>query len=225
MQTAKFLSLIVARAGDKDLPINDDGDSPAAGELAIHKWHFSDVLYAYVFARVQSLGPQLEASVSCPMRSCGFSGRGQFDLGTLEVRSAEKSEELFTWIDIKRPFPLRDGNGMCRSVRVGPVTWASMTRPGVMSGNMSTIALASLQDSIGAINRKDEPYTLFESELDEMEKIDRVRIDKMAARVQAGVELSTDIPCPKCNAPITNPLDWTFDFFFGESLPLEISTS
>lgn len=224
MQTAKLLSLLVSKAGGADLSLLDDGDSSAASELAIQKWFFSDVLYAYVFARVQNLGPELEAPLSCPMQNCKFSGVGQFDLNTVEVRAAETRSDLTSWVDMKRPFLLRDGT-MCKSVRVDPIRWSSMTRPGVMSGNMGAIALASLQDAIGAVNRKDEAYTLIESELDEIEKIDRVRIDRIAGGLVAGVDMTTTIPCPKCKAPIVNPLDWTYDFFFGSSLPSEISTS
>lgn len=226
MQTAKLLSLLISQAGSTQLAVADDGDSSAASELEIHKWFFSDVMYAYIFSRVQSLGSELESPVVCPMNSCGFSGMGQFDLNSVEVTVADSVEELYSWVDLQRPFLLRDGQTQCKSVRVGPVRWATMTKPGVLAGNMSAIALSSLQDSICAVNRKeDQPYQLSESELDEMEKIDRVRIDRLAGKASAGVDLNTTMKCPQCGAPIVNPLDWTYDSFFGSSLPLETSTT
>ena len=97
-----------------------------------------------------------------------------------------------------------------------------MTKPGVMSGNMSAINYASLEDSICAINGDDTEYRLISSELDEIERIDMININRESADITAGIDLSTTIHCPKteCTGVVVDAMNWTFDHFFGTSLPV-----
>lgn len=223
-KVAKLISLLVVQAGGLALPAaGDANENAAANELAIHKMYFSDVLYMYLAARVQSLGNELEHPVACPGGKCDFTTDAAiFDLSTIDVRVADTVEDLYAWVPLKRPYKLRDGSTMLNQVKLEPVRWATMAKPGVLGGPMSQLATISLQDSICAVNGKDGEYRLTPDELDEMEKIDRVIINRTANKVAAGVDMETSIVCPKCGIKITNPLNWTYDYFFDASLPLEI---
>jgi hypothetical protein len=59
-------------------------------------------------------------------------------------------------------------------------------------------------------------------DLDEMDKIDRIRINRITNEVAAGPDMRVRVPCPKCGLEIIDPLNWTFDYFFETSVPLEI---
>lgn len=221
-QVAKLLSLIVAKYGNDALSIGDDGNSTAAGELAVHKWYFSDVMYLYLFARVHSLGNEMEHPVACPANRCGFkTDAAIFDLNTIDVRVADSTDDLYCWVKLRRPYVLRDGKTKLNQVKLEPVRWATMAKPGVLGGSMAQVAVVTLQDSICAINGNDNEYRMTPDEIDEMQKVDRVVINRQANKVAAGVDLETTIECPKCGMQIANPLDWTYDYFFDASLPLE----
>lgn len=219
---AKFVSLICNSAGGMALPISDDGDSLPASELKVHNWYFADVMYLYLFARIQALGKMLAYPVACPNTACDFvSESAKFDLTTIDVRVAESADELHDWHTLQDPFPLKNGN-TCKSVKIEPVRWSTMALPGMLDGTMSNITMRSLQAAICAVNGEEAEYRLRDSEMDELSRFDRVTINRRAGSIAAGVDLETELECPKCKTKIKNPLNWTFDYFFDMSLPLEI---
>ena len=219
---AKFVSLILDSAAGKSFPVTEDGNSTAEAELAINQWPLSDVFYVYMMARIASLGNQMVAPASCTNPACRWHGDLTYDLTSLDVKYCEKAEDLETWVELKKPFTGRSGQ-LIKSVRIGPVRWVALTKPGVLQSKMSELEYHTLMDAIYGINGDSaNPYTLTMDELDEMERIDRATINKVADRTSAGFDFKTVSNCPKCGTAIINPLDWTFDHFFGDSVPLEI---
>lgn len=223
-QVAKFISLICSSAGGVALPVSDKGDSLPETELKIHNWYFADVLYLYLYARVKELGKTLVHPVACPNGSCAFfSESAQFDLTTIDVRTADTVDELSEWYTLESPFLIRDSQTQCKSVKIEPIRWSVMAQPGMLDSTSSNLTLKSLQSAICAINGdNNNEYRFTDSEMDEMSRRDRVLINRKAGSMAAGVSLETNIKCPKCGTPIVNPLNWTFDYFFDASLPLEI---
>lgn len=217
---AKFLSLMVEAAGGNALPLLPNGDSTPEGELMVHRWAFSDVMYAYYYARVQSLGHELVLPCVCPNGRCRWVGQAEFDLRTTAVRVAESTKDTQLWLELKRPFKLGDERTLVRSVKLSPITWATATRPGVLISGVHEMSYNAVLDSITAINNDDTPRTLTEADLDQMERVDRVRINKVADEVSAGLDMRTSVQCPKCAALISDALNWSFDSFFGDSVPL-----
>lgn len=222
MKVAKLLSMLVEEIGGKAISVAEDGSSTAEGELSVHNWYFSDVMYLYLFARVQSLGPELEHPVACSAGKCDFkTDSAKFDLSTVDVRVADSPKDLSVWVPLKRPFKVRN-DIVLNQVKIEPLRWSTMAKPGVLGGSTMTITQESLQDCICAINGDDKEFRLLPTEMDEMEKIDRVRINRFANKVAAGIDLETNLTCPKCGTVISNPLNWTYDYFFDASVPLEI---
>ena len=219
---AKFVSLILESAAGRAVPLDAEGNSTPDAELAVLQWPMSDVFYVYMMARISSLGKDLVAGATCPNPSCNWFGNLTYDLNTLDVKCLESSKDLETWVELKKPFQGRDGKTI-KSVRVGPCRGGALTKPGVLQSKMNELEYYTLMDAIYGINGDGAtPYTFTENELDEMERIDRTRINIISDRCSAGFDFKTVSKCPKCDSAIINPLDWTFDHFFGDSVPLEI---
>lgn len=218
--TAKFVSLILESVGGKTVSVTEDLNSTPQAELEIHQWALADVLYVYYMARITSLGSDLVVSLSC--QRCTWAGQQSFDLNTADVSYAESGKELDLWVDLKKPFTSREGQKI-RSVRIGPVRWTTLSKPGALQNRMSELGYHSLIDAIYGINgNAKDPYTLTTDELDEMEKVDRIRIDLAVGAASPGVDLKTTVACPKCGTLIVDPLNWTYDHFFGDSVPSAI---
>lgn len=217
-QIPKFVSLICTEFGGKAYPQTKDFDSTPDQELSLYQAFHADVMYAYIMARV-AISPDLELNPTCP--GCGKSFKIVFDLNTLDVDILEDGDALEKVIELKHPFKLRDGK-LCKAVKVRPIQWAAMMQPGVFSGQMDQVSYSALTGCICGVDCIEGPYTMIESEVDEIHRIDSMRISAVAGTQAAGVDLETNVTCPHedCGVTITNPLNWTHDYFFGSSFPM-----
>lgn len=220
---AKFLGLIVSEIGGKAITVTSDRNSAPETELQVYSWFLADVIQILIAARIAALGQNLEVPIACP--KCKHEGRGVFDLNSITVNVLEDKDQIERWVSISRPFPLRDGTP-CRKVKVRPLRWSAMAKPGVMSGNQGSVNYASLEDAICAVNGKEDEYSIVPSEIDEIERVDVVSINRGAGRLQAGADLETRIVCPgknkngdPCDHTFVDPLRWSHDHFFGSSVP------
>jgi hypothetical protein len=216
----KYLSLVISKVGDTPYELDADGNSSAAQELMFHNWNLVDVFYAYVYSRVKHLGGKVLVPYVCPVPKCGAKDRGTFNIATADVVIANSIRGLVRWVDLKRGFQLRDGK-QCTSVKIQPVTWQTMLAIGAGQSAVGTITYSSMQSAICGVNKSEKPYTLSEAEVDEIEKIDLVTIDRSNDQMGIGLSLDTEVPCKECGYVISGALDWSFDDFFGESFPLD----
>jgi hypothetical protein len=218
-RVAKFISLMANSWAGESVPHDDKGDSTAEAEGKVYGWHFTDVMYAYIYARAK-LDPRFPVDFVCPEANCQLEKVIAFDLRETEVVMLEDPSELECWLPITESFKLRD-NKACKKIRLQPTPWSVMTKPGVIGGNTSAIAFAAMEDAICGVNGSDAPYRMVDSELDEIGKMDTVAISD-AMPMKAGVQLATPVSCPKkgCKGKIADALDWTYEYFFGSSLQM-----
>lgn len=222
----KFIAMITAQAGPHILSLTKDGDSTDVSELAVSKWAFADVLYVYVWTRIQELDPFLILPFKCPV--CSHFGTAKFDLRDSDVAVAESVEELEHWVDLRKGMELRDGTTVKR-IKLQPITWAALYNIGAGGGQLGSHDYVQIQHSIKAVEGHDY-YTPLVQEIDTLHKIDMLIIDRAANKVSAGLDLETTVNCPKkdedgdvCGFEITRPLDWEFDYFFDTSFQSETS--
>jgi len=225
----KLLSLLVEQAGKKAFALTKEKDSTPESELSLYQWNMCDVIYAYVYARKQALGNELRVPIGCTNPNCKYvDPSAVFDLDTLEVRSAENLDDTFAWVSLTSPIMARDGKTKISSIRVEPLKWTVMTQPGFIGGTNQHMDAVSLQSAAVAINKHEKsavngveregyPYTLVESEVDEITKRDYLIINERIGELSMGIDITTAIPCPKCGMVIINPLDWEYGNFFGSS--------
>jgi len=228
---AKLVSLLCEQAGSRANAFDENGDSTPATELWVHQWNLADVIYMYVYARVQALGTSLQVPCMCENPKCKKTSVGDFDLNTLEVRVAESVEDTFMWYDLKEPIQSRDGKKIL-SFKIEPIKWATLTKPGIVGSMDAEIDIVSLQDSIIAINKHLKtthngetldgiPYQVVPSEIDELGKADLTILNKQVAEMSLGIDVHTEVTCPHCAYPIFNPLNWDYSYFFGTSFQPE----
>jgi hypothetical protein len=227
-RVAKFCSLICSQFGDKAFALTAEGDSTPEAEVTIYSRWYADIMYLYVFARIQALGPQLEVSFVCPR--CKKSAKGIYDLNTMEVDVIDDAADLEKWIDLTRPFKDRNTQRISR-LKMRPITWATMLKPGVFSGVMDQITQAGLEDSICGTDANPETGLTLQ-EIDEIERIDVVKLNHETQDLAAGLELKTSVACPHdndngepCGHVDEDAMNWTFDYFFGSSLPMSATAS
>lgn len=227
--TAKYLSLIIDRVEDISFVLDATSDSSADQELKIHNWYFADVLYAFIYSRITSVDNIIEVAWSCPMQKaegtakCNGQGIAKADLWSTEVTTIEDLKELEHWIKLKKGFKLRDGN-LCRRVKMKPISFQSQLSMGAASIGINSVGYHHFMDAISGVDCVEGDYVLTVAEIDEMEKIDALTIDRQAGKIAAGADLRTHLECDKCGAKIVNALNWSFDHFFDYSIPLEALT-
>jgi hypothetical protein len=215
-KVAKFVSLICSQFGGRGLALTESGDSTPEAEIMMYSAWLADVMYAYVFARIQSLGSELEVNLTC--KFCEKPAKGIFDLNTAEVDVLEDVETLEMWVALQRPFKDRNGKRVGK-LHMQPTTWSTMLKPGVFSGKMDQINYAGLQDCVVGTDQFEGEYRLLTSEIDEIERIDVVEVQRATQDIAAGLAMQTSIECPHCKRTNTEALNWSFDYFFGSSLP------
>ena len=213
----KFMTLICESFGGAAIPLDTDGNSGAEHEARFYQYYLEDILYAYVYARM-IMDHRLEISFTCS--ECKTTQRRMFDLRTLDVEVVEDGDSIEQWVKLKHPFKTRTGEQV-RKVRVYPASWSAMTQPGVFSGSMSHRNYSALSSCISGIDCVEGDYRLTKKELDELSHVDGITIGRLAGITSSiGIDFRTNIECSKCKSIHTGMLDWTFDYFFGSSLPM-----
>jgi len=219
--TTKLISLCVSHIHGHATPLTTQNDSSPDTLAKIYSWPFMDVMYLNLYIRRQVLGPDFLVPVGCPQ--CGFKGNMCFDLDSIPVWVAESGEDLFQWYDLRDHIKVKE---TIRSVRVGYSLWSTIAKPGVIEqAAQGTHGLTALQECLTAVNREETQRVILPDEIDEFSKYDLVKIEQLTAKTMAGPKMQTVVYCPgdhkgdTCNFPFVNPMDWTYDHFFGMSFP------
>lgn len=213
---AKLLSLLVESVGDDHFSLKDDKNSTPEQLLKVLKLHYADAMYMYIYARIQAVGNEIELPYVC--ERCGNGGLAIADLNTLEVKVWDEPQYLQQWVELRDPITLRSGRA-AKKVELRPITLQAQTVPGADSASLS---YAALREAICGVDCESGYYNILDSELDELVKLDMVRLDRRANSLSAGPNLRTSIECksPKCGAKIKEAFNWGYDTFFGSSIPL-----
>lgn len=217
-KVAKHLSLVVERIGDMAFPVDKDGDSTPETLLAIMSLPIPDVLQMYTYLRLQTLGSDFHSAVKC--KSCGHEEIKVYDLRSAELKVAESEVEISFWYDLQDPIPsVLDQGREIRSIKIRPAPFATL-----MSSNFnsktSTLDSLLLQESVTSINEKEKggrPYRLQQQEIDEMSKRDLTAISVAYEDLSGGLNLAVIAPCSKCQSPVIDLLNWTYESFFEQS--------
>lgn len=215
---AKFLSIIVERAGHQSYALTKEGDSTAEDVLRFQHWPDGDVLYAYLVARIQSVGKWMNIPYACGVSTCGQVGTFKADLTSTEVEVLETVDEIEQWIELPNGFRLRD-NTTVPKIKLRPMAFNVRTFPGASTARIDEITPDILREVVVGVEGKQGRYNLTNEEIDEIPKADMLAINRLAGRISAGPLFVTRFNCPKCNAPILNEMNWSFDHFFDSSVP------
>lgn len=186
-------------------------------QVIVSQMFMADVFFAYLFLRVQAMGKDLTFELACP--KC----RGQFpftvDLGTVEIRSVETTEEAFWAYKLRDPIPLRGKQAV--EFRLGPARWSALqaiTEAGLNPGTMKAGMILGSTVGVKFQDGKDfETLPLAQHELDEMTKFDLEHLAAEIDQASLGPDMSIEAKCGKCRHAFTTSVEWTAESFFGIS--------
>jgi hypothetical protein len=217
---AKFVSMITSKVQGTAWVLTPDGDSSLELEYQVHEWWNADVMYIYFWSRIAALGEKCEVPYACLSTKCGDTGFLTTDLKSTEVVTLDNVKELENVIALTDGFTLRDKKTKVRSLRVQPIKFRAITLPGTGTEGAEGMGYNHLREAVVGVGELREHYALADDEIDQISKKDMLLINVKAGKVNAGLKLKTTVNCPKCDRPIVDALDWSFETFFGSSVPL-----
>ena len=215
----KLLALLLTKLGGESFLHNPDDDPPdAAKEMyRISQCYMPDVIYMYVFARVQELGHELKYPIA---HGCGYVGTADYDLRELEVVCCEDPSELLRSIQLVHG--VKHGGEICKKAYVQPMKWYHMETPEAEEAqkDLTLMKLYLTERSMMLETKvKDEIVQVVPNELSlsTLRKLDTELLARGVSDLNLGARLVSEGKCPKCKEDFFQPMDWTYDNFFDES--------
>jgi hypothetical protein len=174
-----------------------------------------DVFLAYVFLRVEAMGPMFKMEITCARCSNEFPFT--VNLEETEVRYVEDPERVFWEYELRAPFEVRGRK--VDKIRMGPTRWASMesTPPGSL--NLGIAKGQIIQGSLYGFPGQDGELVLAEHELDQLAKRDLEALTNQLDELSLGPDMSIVGDCPRCSRRFRESIDWSHEAFFGTSSP------
>lgn len=193
--------------------------------LVLNRMCMSDVLYMYIYLRIEALGHEFAFSnLVCPY--CGYDHE-EFvvDLRDLDVDIRDKDEDI-EYIEeytLKRPikFAHNDGDGKkitekIEKLKVTRSTWSVMEEmSGENAQNMAKSKLCILKNSIVGYN--DSIGYVPEEIITSIRKLDYERLDRLIGRLNKGPTVVISDDCKNCAKKWSRQINWSYDYFFASS--------
>lgn len=205
------LSVLATRIGPHDFTTLSRKEQ----KLVISQMHMGDVFYAYCYARVQALGPQIVLDMACPVCRTEFKFEG--DLNQLTLSVAEKIEDARWEYELRDPVEIR--GAMVTRLAMGPALWHHVETAQVVNGaDIEGGKLAMVAGSIrGAVGREQFPLT--SREIDEFSGSDIEGIVGELDEHHIGPDMRVETACPNriCRTKLNQPINWAYHYFFGPS--------
>jgi hypothetical protein len=218
---AKFVSIILERVGDRSFALTEGKDSSPEQENQVLEMNYADVLYIYIYSRIHSVTEWINVPYVC--EKCSHSGIVKADLLNTEVKTLESVDELNQWYTLKKGIKLDNGN-ICKKIMLKPVPFKALILPGAIEGAVGSIKYQMLRESVVKIEGSDG-YIMSDDEMDRIEKIDMLSLDRQSNKISAGPDVRTRFNCPKCKIRIIDAFNWSYDNFFDYSVPSEVVIS
>ncbi len=187
--------------------------------VAINQMEFPNVMYAYIYLRVEELGHDLRLNVTCP--SCGkLNADYVADLRTLEVRRKELEHARAIDYVLTKPLILEDGK-IITSLKFDVAKWEAMESAtqeiAENSGKMKRLMLKS--SLVGASTDKGPVEGFYDPQavLSKLKKVDIEKVLRDVTENNAGPHMAISGKCVHCKKEFQRLLDWSYDVFFDSS--------
>jgi hypothetical protein len=218
-EVVKFLSLIIESAGDQVLRLDDKGDSTEESMAKVLDWSFGDVMYMYLFAR-KIVCNELTIKYGCPNDKCTVkAAEKNVDLSSVEVVVIESVKDCRFWVELIDGFRLSNTK-LCKKIQLKSIPFKTLLLQGATQGFVDSLGYSQLREAIISVDGGGDNYVLTDEELDEMGKLDQLRLNRYSGKLTGGPKLQTTITCDKCKQPIVRAIDWRYEHFFDSSIPV-----
>jgi hypothetical protein len=192
----------------------DDEVKQPTRKVQLGTMYLADVMYLYVWLRIQAIGKTLKMDLTCP--ACGHSFRFAGDLETVEVRGTTRADALRRKYVLEDPIELRKKK--VTSVAITGPLWHQVS--GIPDGSDEGLGkIIAVQSSIVGLNDDPEPVALGDFEVDELSKRDLESLANLINEDFFGPRMVIESVCAKesCGKKMIAPIDWRYDRFFTTS--------
>lgn len=213
VRVGRYISLVLSHLCEKIGSHDFTSMSEKAKQLAISQMYLADVLFAYLWLRLESMGHKFPLQLQCP--NCGSASNMDTDLRELDVRSVDSIEEAEWSYKLQRPFEIRGKTA--EELLIRPPGWSAIEGLGGKLGrNFGALKAAIIHGSVHSVTGSD-PVPLAVHEFDEMRKIDFESLTAEIDRRTAGPDFSVEASCWDCGFLIRDMIRWASEDFFGVS--------
>lgn len=199
-------------------------------KLMLNQMPFANIFYMWMYLRYEALGEKLKmAPIDCP-HCAGEVKDIVADLNSLEIKCAgfketedggwAEEEKAARTADYKLKKPMQIGDVTVHSIRFGFTPWDAMERLPVNERNFGTIKEAMMAASIqGGLAEESKDMLPLQKDLvlKSLSKRDIEGYYDALDSHNGGPVLAMTIPCPHCGKEFMQPLNWTYEYFFGNS--------
>jgi len=185
--------------------------------IKISNLEFSNVMYIYMYLRVEELGDALHMAISCP--NCKYLDKDwKGSLYDLDVHVKDECHKRVLDYELKKPISYEDK--IVTNIIFDHSKWSSLERAkrelAENAGKMKKLFFVS--SLIGASEAKGAISAFVPAEL--LRGMHKFDIERGMAKVtenNAGPVVALSGTCKKCGIDWLKQIDWTFDSFFDSS--------
>jgi hypothetical protein len=175
--------------------------------LMTQAW-MADVIYMYIWLRIQALGAEMKFGVECP--HCNAKVKLPADLTLTDVTVVEDIAAL------SRRHVLRDGldvaGASVTELVLQPPRWQAMESVTGVRTSTGDVKMAMIQSAIRQLGDGKRPVTI--DILESLTKRDLEMLTRVIDDLSPGPDLTLEVTCPSCREESKHPLNWSWDFFF-----------
>lgn len=189
----------------------------AERKLLINQMSWGNIFYMYVYLRFDALGAEMKMQdMQCPTCTAPISNYVA-DLSSLEVRTADPDSPKNIIYKLRKPVTV--GEVKVTGIKIGYTPWDAMEKLQANTKNLGTVKEAMIAGSVEGSVAEDvgEVNLNKHTVLKELAKRDLEGIYDLLDKHNGGPVLGLEIDCPACAFKWTAALNWTYDYFFGNS--------
>lgn len=187
--------------------------------ITINQLEFSNVMYLYIYLRVEELGDEMRLDVACP--HCSKLNKDyRCSLNSLDVDVKDPDHEHKKVYDLRKPIEL---NGkMVTALEIDVAKWSFMesAEPEIAENEAKMKALLFRSSIVGAFEGEGKRFEGFVDQESIVKKIKKVDIEKLALTIaenNCGPKMVISGDCVHCKKEWFKPLNWSYDYFFDSS--------
>ena len=203
------LSILCTQIGNHEFLKMKDGER----RFVVNQMWIPDVLYTYLWLRIQTMGNMLQMETQCI--HCGNKSSFGADLNTVEISTVESMAKAYWKYELESPIQVR-GKQITGFV-MGPARWTAIDSLGSRVRNMGAMKDSLIKGSVHWLLGSDDFFPFGPNELDELRKRDIEDITERLDKNSLGPDMSIDEECEVCGKSFRTSLDWRAKGFFGIS--------
>jgi len=187
--------------------------------LRMNQMEFANMMYSYIYLRVEELGPDFVLDVGCP--TCGKLNkdfRANLEDLDVHVKDHEKHQRKYI-MELRKPITLDNKVITCLELSVGK--WDLMEKADRdVASNAAKMKRLLFESSITGIHDSKGPiegYVDIQNVIKKMKKIDIELCMRDTVENNCGPTMAISGECVHCGTEWWKELDWRFDSFFDSS--------